>query len=245
MPISRSCARSATPSRRRRDDDRYDRQLARAGFGLAPSFQQAGRRGDVREHQADRSAHMERGRSGTGEGRAAGIEAARAWPGLRSSSPSRGPCGDDRTGGGSDDIGDVSWNVPTVTLRYPVEHPQSAGSQLVERDHHGHAHCAQGRDRGRESAGDDDGRSADATGDSSLKPGTISGTVQTKETRYQPLISAQDQPAVWLNKKIMDEYRAQMRKFYYNPALYDTYLDQLGIRYPSERGVPPELRNQR
>jgi aminobenzoyl-glutamate utilization protein B len=23
------------------------------------------------------------------------------------------------TGGGSDDIGDVSWNVPTVTLRYP------------------------------------------------------------------------------------------------------------------------------
>ena len=32
--------------------------------------------------------------------------------------------------------------------------------------------------------------------------------VQTKETKYQPLISAQDQPAIWCNKKTMDEYRA-------------------------------------
>ena len=70
--------------------------------------------------------------------------------------------------------------------------------------------------------------------------------VQTKETKYQPLISAQDQPAIWLNKKIMDEYREPMRKFYYNPSLYDTYLDQLGIRYPFERGVPPgcEIKNK-
>ena len=34
----------------------------------------------------------------------------------------------------------------------------------------------------------------------------------------------------------MDEYRPQMRKFYYNPAMYDTYLDQLGISYPGESG---------
>ncbi len=26
---------------------------------------------------------------------------------------------DEKRGGGSDDIGDISWNVPTVTLRYP------------------------------------------------------------------------------------------------------------------------------
>ncbi len=60
--------------------------------------------------------------------------------------------------------------------------------------------------------------------------------VQTKETKYQPLISAGDKPAIWLNKKIMDEYRPQMRKFYFNPSLHDTYLDQLGIRYPDDRG---------
>src|SRR5262249_585989 len=28
-----------------------------------------------------------------------------------------------RSGGSSDDIGDVSWNVPTVTLRYPANIP--------------------------------------------------------------------------------------------------------------------------
>ena len=69
--------------------------------------------------------------------------------------------------------------------------------------------------------------------------------VQTKETKYQPLISAQDQPAIWLNKKTMDEYRPQMRKFYYNPALYDTYLDQLGISYPDDQGSTPALRTGR
>ena len=31
------------------------------------------------------------------------------------------------TGGGSDDIGDVSWNVPTVTLRYPANIPGGPG----------------------------------------------------------------------------------------------------------------------
>ena len=31
------------------------------------------------------------------------------------------------TGGGSDDIGDISWNVPTVTLRYPSNIPGGPG----------------------------------------------------------------------------------------------------------------------
>ena len=39
------------------------------------------------------------------------------------------------TGGGSDDIGDVSWNVPTVTLRYPSNIPLLPGHiKLVEGD---------------------------------------------------------------------------------------------------------------
>src|SRR5258706_8507124 len=33
----------------------------------------------------------------------------------------------ERTGGGSDDIGDVSWNVPTVTLRFPSNIPGLPG----------------------------------------------------------------------------------------------------------------------
>ena len=59
--------------------------------------------------------------------------------------------------------------------------------------------------------------------------------VQTRDTKYQPLISAQDKPAIWLNKKIMEQYREQMRKLYYDPSKHDTYLEQLGIRYPTVR----------
>ena len=34
---------------------------------------------------------------------------------------------DDKRGGGSDDIGDISWNVPTVTLRFPSNIPGLPG----------------------------------------------------------------------------------------------------------------------
>ena len=34
---------------------------------------------------------------------------------------------EDNRGGGSDDIGDVSWSVPTVTLRYPANIPGMTG----------------------------------------------------------------------------------------------------------------------
>jgi aminobenzoyl-glutamate utilization protein B len=31
----------------------------------------------------------------------------------------------------------------------------------------------------------------------------------------------------------MTKYREQMRKFYYDPTKYGTYLEQLGITYPT------------
>ena len=34
---------------------------------------------------------------------------------------------EDNYGGGSDDIGDVSWNMPTVTLSYPANIPGLPG----------------------------------------------------------------------------------------------------------------------
>jgi aminobenzoyl-glutamate utilization protein B len=62
---------------------------------------------------------------------------------------------------------------------------------------------------------------------------------QTAERKYQPLISAEDKPAIWLNKRIMADYRDEMRKFYYDAAHYDTYLEQLGISYPTVRKAAP------
>jgi aminobenzoyl-glutamate utilization protein B len=60
-------------------------------------------------------------------------------------------------------------------------------------------------------------------------------TVQTKDTKYQPLISPDDTPPIWLNQRTMETYRERMRKYYYNPSKYDTYLEQLGIKYPTTR----------
>ena len=57
--------------------------------------------------------------------------------------------------------------------------------------------------------------------------------VQTKDTKYKTFVRAGDKPALFLNKKIMDEYRPAMRKMYYDASKYDTYLEQLGIKYPT------------
>jgi aminobenzoyl-glutamate utilization protein B len=59
--------------------------------------------------------------------------------------------------------------------------------------------------------------------------------VQTKDTKYQPLIGPDDKPATYLNKRTMDTYRERMRKYYYDPSKYSTYLEQLGIKYPTTR----------
>jgi aminobenzoyl-glutamate utilization protein B len=57
--------------------------------------------------------------------------------------------------------------------------------------------------------------------------------VQTKDMKYTPLIADDDQPAIDMNKEKMEKFRPEMRKYYYDPAKYKTYLEQLGIQYPT------------
>jgi len=38
--------------------------------------------------------------------------------------------------------------------------------------------------------------------------------------------------STYLNEEIMRQYRPELKKFYYDPAKYNTYLEQLGIDYP-------------
>jgi aminobenzoyl-glutamate utilization protein B len=59
--------------------------------------------------------------------------------------------------------------------------------------------------------------------------------VQTKEQKYTSFLASDTSPAIWLNKAILDKYRAEMKKYYYDPSKYPTYLDQLGIKYPTVR----------
>jgi aminobenzoyl-glutamate utilization protein B len=144
------------------------------------------------------------------------------------------PRPEDLRGGGSDDIGDVSWNLPTVTLRYPSNIPGLPGhswwnaiAMATPIAHKGVVAGAKVQ--------------AMTVLDLMTKPTVITQawdyfrSVQTKDIKYFPLMRAEDQPATWLNKAIMDKYRPEMRKYYYDPSKYKTYLDQLGIKYPTVR----------
>jgi aminobenzoyl-glutamate utilization protein B len=146
----------------------------------------------------------------------------------------KGTDDESRMGGGSDDIGDVSWNLPTVVLRYPSNIPNLPGhnwsnaiAMATPIAHKGVVAAAKVQ--------------AMTIVDILTKPELVTKAwdyfknVQTKETHYTPLIRPQDKPAIWLNQKIMAEYREQMKKYYYNPAKYKTYLEQLGIKYPTVR----------
>jgi aminobenzoyl-glutamate utilization protein B len=59
--------------------------------------------------------------------------------------------------------------------------------------------------------------------------------VQTKDTKYQSFLRPDDQPAIWLNQKTMEQYRPAMKALYYDPSKFETYLDQLGIKLGDAR----------
>jgi aminobenzoyl-glutamate utilization protein B len=147
----------------------------------------------------------------------------------------RGPVPEEqRTRGGSDDIGDVSWNVPTVTLRYPSNIPGLPGHNWANAVTMATPIAHKGVTAGAKVI-------AMTLIDLLTKPELVEQSwsyfrdVQTKDRKYEPLISADDKPPIWLNKRTMDTYREQMRKYYYDPSKYKTYLEQLGIKYPTVR----------
>ena len=61
--------------------------------------------------------------------------------------------------------------------------------------------------------------------------------VQTKDRKYVPFLEKDTPPPTWLNTNILAKYRPEMKKYYYDPSKFPTYLDQLGIKYPTVR--PP------
>ena len=60
---------------------------------------------------------------------------------------------------------------------------------------------------------------------------------QTKTMKYKSFLGPNDGPPIWLNADIMDKYRAEMRKYYYDPTKYTSYLEQLGIKYPTVKPI--------
>ena len=59
--------------------------------------------------------------------------------------------------------------------------------------------------------------------------------MQTKDVKYIPFITATRRRRRTSTPTILAKYREQMRKYYYDPTKYSTYLEQLAIKYPTVR----------
>ncbi|HMN90578.1 MAG TPA: amidohydrolase, partial [Saprospiraceae bacterium] len=136
--------------------------------------------------------------------------------------------------GGSDDIGDISWKLPTVTLGFPSNIPglqghhwSNAVSMATPIAHKGVVAGAKAE--------------AMTLLDLLLKPTLVEQAwdyfrkEQGMKQQYIPMVTEDDSPAIYLNTDIMEEFRPKLKPFYYDETKYDSYLQQLGIEYPTIR----------
>ena len=141
-------------------------------------------------------------------------------------------------GTGSDDVGDISWNVPTIFMGFPSNIPGTPGHNWADGIAMGTPVSHKGAVAGAKVH-------AMTMIDLLLKPTLVAeawtyfNDVQTRTIKYKPFISPTDQPPTYLNANIMAKYREEMRKYYYDPKKYKSYLEQLGIPYPN---VPDSLK---
>jgi aminobenzoyl-glutamate utilization protein B len=134
-------------------------------------------------------------------------------------------------GGPSDDIGDVTWNVPTVVLYFPGNVTGLPGHSWADAMTMATPIAHKGAVAGAKAQ-------AMTLLDLLLLPALVDSArayftdVQTKTVKYQPLLRPEDKPALELNRETLDRYRPAMRRYYYDPRRYRSYLEQLGVAYP-------------
>jgi aminobenzoyl-glutamate utilization protein B len=137
-------------------------------------------------------------------------------------------------GGGSDDIAEVSWNLPTVRLRYPGQIPGTTG-------HHWSSSIAMATPIAHKGA--NQGARVIAMTAIALvnepelvdEAWTYFRDVTTAEQQWASLIPEGTPPPIHLNAEKMERFRPLLEPLRYDPSRYDTYLQQLGIQYPTTR----------
>jgi aminobenzoyl-glutamate utilization protein B len=140
-------------------------------------------------------------------------------------------------GGGSDDVGDISWNVPMVYLMYPANIPNLPGHSWANAVAMATPIAHKGSTAGAKVQ-------AMTALDFLLQPELIKQAwdyfrdVQTKEIHYESFLAPEDKPAIEMNKEKMEKFLPQLKKFYYDPKKYKSYLEQLGISYPTVKAQP-------
>lgn len=141
--------------------------------------------------------------------------------------------------GGSDDIGDISWKVPTIQLHFPSNIPGLPG-------HHWSNGIAMATPIAHKGVVAGAKVEAMTLLDILLKPDLVKQAwdyfikEQSSKQKYIPFISKTDTPPVYLNKKIMEEYIPKLKEYYYDETKYDSYMDQLNIQYPTLRKDQPD-----
>ena len=163
--------------------------------------------------------------------RAAQAELKSKVEGLKNEVATLKPAGVDYSEAGSDDIAEVSWNLPTVVLRYPGNIPGMIG-------HHWSSGIAMATPIAHKGATAGAAAHAMTALDLLLKPELIAAArdyfhAQTRETKWQSLLPDDAKPPIELNQEKMDRFRPELRKLRYDPAKFATYMEQLGIHYPT------------
>ncbi|MBI1355811.1 MAG: amidohydrolase [Acidobacteria bacterium] len=149
--------------------------------------------------------------------------------GLRAKpSPLDGPA---ETSSGSDDIAEVSWKVPTINLRYPANIPGTVG-------HHWSSGIAMATPIAHKGALA--GAQAQAmtmielfADPSHLERAKAYFAEQTKDVKWQSLIPDDVSPPADTNAEKMEKFRPALEKLRYDPSKYSSYMEQLGIEYPT------------
>lgn len=141
---------------------------------------------------------------------------------------------DEPQSGGSDDIGDISWQVPTVTLRYPSNIRGLPG-------HHWANAIAMATPIAHKGVVAGAAVLARSVLEMFLDPRILAEAweyfdeVQAAEQHYEPVIGDDDPPATHLNARIMADFRPALEPFYYDETRFGSYLEQLGVEYPTLR----------
>jgi aminobenzoyl-glutamate utilization protein B len=139
-----------------------------------------------------------------------------------------------RRGGGTDDIADIGWNVPTIVTVFPSNVPNLPGHNWSNAISMATPIAHKGATAGAKAQ-------AMTILDLLLRPALIQQAwdyfknEQTKNVQYTPILRPEDRPATWLNADILAKYRPEMRKYYYDASKYTSYLEQLGVQYPTVR----------
>ncbi len=139
-----------------------------------------------------------------------------------------------RTAGYADDIGDISWNVPTAVLSFPSNIPGLPGHNWANAIAMATPIAHRGATAGAKAQ-------AMTALDFLVRPDLVEAAweyfekVQTADLEYEAFIRPTDEPAIEMNADLMEDFREEMRPYYFDSDRYGSYLEQLGVTYPTLR----------